>query len=123
MTIDPASYEVTVVVEPRPPSPAGSGIEGVVTLGPLCPVVQLGVPCPDRVYSATLVLLDAQDVEVGQVTSELDGSYRLAAAPGQYTLVPQSPPGSPLPFAGPIPVTVVADVYTSVDVGYDSGIR
>ena len=116
-------YEVTVSVDGLVTTPGGSGLEGVVTLGPLCPVQQLGAPCPDRVYAATLVLLDANEVEVGRVTSGADGWYRLAADPGVYTLAPQSPDGSPLPFAGPIEVTVVDGVYAVVDVAYDSGIR
>ena len=121
--IPPDSYEVTIVLDRLPPLPSGSGIEGVVTLGPLCPVMREGVPCPDRVYAATLVLLDANDNEVDRVTSGADGYYRLAVAPGQYTLVPQSPSGLPLPTAGPIPIEVLAEAWATVDVGYDSGIR
>lgn len=123
VTIPPEGYAATIVVERQSAPPAGSGLEGVVTLGPLCPVQQLGVPCPDRVYSATLVLLDGNDAEVGRVTSGADGWYRLAVPAGAYTLVPQSPDGLPLPFAGPIDVTVLAGQYSVVDVSYDSGIR
>ena len=121
--IPPGSYEATIVLDRLPPLPSGSGIEGVITLGPLCPVVQTGVPCPDRVYAATLALLDANDIEVARVSSGADGYYRLAAAPGQYTLVPQSPPRLPLPFAGPIAIELVVDAWATVDVAYDSGIR
>jgi hypothetical protein len=119
----PGSYEATIVLDRLPPLPSGSGIEGVVTLGPLCPVLRAGVPCPDRVYTATLALLDANGVEVARVTSRTDGYYRLATAPGLYTLVPQSPPGLPLPLAGPIAIEVVVGAWTTADVGYDSGIR
>ncbi len=123
VVIAPESYVVTVVVEGLVTTPGGSGLEGVVTLGPLCPVQQLGVPCPDRVYSATLVVLDTDGVEVARVTSGGDGWYRVAVAPGEYTLVPQTPSGVPLPFAGSIEVVVVDGVYSVVDVAYDSGIR
>ena len=121
--IPPADYEATIVLDRLPTLPPGSGIEGVITLGPLCPVMQAGVPCPDRVYAATLALLDASGREVDRVTSGADGHYRLMVAPGQYTLVPQSPPGLPLPFADPIAVDVVAGSWTTLDVAYDSGIR
>ena len=121
--IPPGSYEATIVLDRLPPLPSGSGIEGVVTLGPLCPVMRAGVACPDRVYAATLVLLDTNDVEVDRLTSGADGYYRMAATPGQYKLVPQSPPGLPLPFAGAITVEIGADEWTTVDVGYESGIR
>ena len=121
--IPPADYEATIVLDRLPTLPPGSGIERVITLGPLCPVMQAGVPCPDRVYAATLALLDASGREVDRVTSGADGHYRLMVAPGQYTLVPQSPPGLPLPFADPIAVDVVAGSWTTLDVAYDSGIR
>lgn len=122
-TIPPGSYEATLAVERLPALPSGSGVEGVVTLGPLCPVAQAGMPCPDRAYMATLALLDGNGVEVDRVTSGTDGYFRLAVAAGRYTLVPQSPPGLPLPFAGPIAIEVTAGTWTTVDVGYDSGIR
>ena len=121
--IPPGSYKATIVLDRVPLLHSGSGIEGVVTLGPLCPVMQAGVPCPDRVSMATLALLDANDVEVDRVSSGMDGYYRLAAAPGQYRLVPQSPPGLPLPIAEPMAIEVVVGAWTTVDVGYDSGIR
>ena len=36
--------------------PLTSGIEGQVLIGPMCPVVQAGTPCPDKPYQATIVL-------------------------------------------------------------------
>lgn len=61
--------------------------------------------------------------ELGRVTSGVDGSYQIAAAPGAYVLDPQPLDGRPLPHAGPIDVAVEAGAWTTVDVAYDSGIR
>ncbi|HET8671634.1 MAG TPA: hypothetical protein VFM05_13735, partial [Candidatus Saccharimonadales bacterium] len=38
------------------PTPRGSGIEGQVMIGPMCPVVQPGQECPDQTYQATLTV-------------------------------------------------------------------
>ncbi len=100
-----------------------SGIEGRVTLGPVCPVVREGVPCPDRPYEAELRILDGAGREVAIVRSDAAGSYCLALAPGAYRVVPLSPPGLPLPRAGAVDVTVVAGRFVTLDISYDSGIR
>ena len=118
-----SDYRATVALERAGSPPAGSGVRGVVTLGPLCPVQREDWPCPDRPFVATLVLRDASGSEVDRVTSGLDGSYQLAAAPGAYVLDPQRVDGQLLPHAGPIDATVEAGAWTTVDVAYDSGIR
>lgn len=105
------------------PRAGASGIEGVVTIGPQCPVVRKGVPCPDLPYAATLAVVDAAGREVAVVMSDDDGRYRVALPPGRYTIVPRSPGDSQLPFASPIEVTVAAGAFTKADVAYDSGIR
>ena len=100
-----------------------SGVRGLVTLGPNCPVVRSDTLCPDSPYEAELVVLDADGDEVKRVRSEQDGSYEVALKPGVYRMVPQSPPGLPLPFASEFAVTVRADEWVTVDIAYDSGIR
>ncbi|MBI4259066.1 MAG: hypothetical protein HY658_00735 [Actinobacteria bacterium] len=118
--------------DPSPPADGGSptadgrsGIEGVVLVGPQCPVVQEGSPCPDEPYSAEIRILDQGTQElVETVVSGSDGRFRVALPPGSYLLDPQRPdPSAPFPIAGPIPVTVVEGEYTSVTISYDTGIR
>ena len=118
-----SAYRATVRLERAAAPPTGSGVRGVVTLGPLCPVQREDQPCPDGPFVAMLVLRDAAGGEVGRVTSGVDGSYQIAAAPGAYVLDPQPLDGRPLPYAGPIEVAVAAGAWTTLDVGYDSGIR
>ena len=100
-----------------------SGIRGLVTIGPICPVMQEGVPCPDLPFSATIVVEDGAGSEITRVRSGDDGIFEVSLDPGSYVLVPQSPnPGAP-PFASQQAVEVVADAYTEVLIQYDSGIR
>ena len=100
-----------------------SGIEGTVTLGPICPVQSTLLPCPDRAYQATLVFLDAQGREVTRTTSGADGRYRVVLAAGRYTVLPLAPGSGPFPRAAATEATVVAGFMTTVNIAYDTGIR
>lgn len=99
-----------------------SGIEGTVTIGPMCPVERPDSPCPDQPYAATIVIKDSDGHEVARAKSGEDGRFSVALAPGSYTLVPQSP-ASRLPYASEQQVEVRYGVYKHVEVQYDSGIR
>jgi len=101
--------------------PPGTGIEGRVSLGPSCPVVQVGSPCPDRPYQATLSVLDARGREVLRFQTDAAGEFRVALAPGSYTLVPETP--GAFPHAPAQAFTVTAGRVTGLTVIYDSGIR
>ena len=108
--------------ESEPMPVPNSGIEGRVLIGPTCPVVMEGQDCDDRPYQATLRLLESPGAKlIGEVTSDVNGFFRVPLPPGDYTLVPES--GNPLPFAEEQDVTVVDGEFTSVTVLYDSGIR
>ncbi len=101
---------------------ATSGVAGLVLIGPMCPVVTLDDPCPDRPFAATIVIQDAWGQEVCTAWSGEDGRFRAGLAPGDYLLVPLNGEAG-LPYASPLPVTVAPDFYTEVTVSYDSGIR
>lgn len=102
---------------------SGSGIEGLVTIGPMCPVEREDTPCPDQPYQATIDALNADGDKVMTFESGEDGRFRVAIEPGRYTLEPQSPNGASLPYASPVDVEVHAGAYTHIDIQYDSGIR
>ena len=102
--------------------PSG-GVEGFVTIGPQCPVLQEGSPCPDAPFAARVQILEHGNV-VAAGRSGDDGSFRIAVEPGNYTLhaEPLEPNGlmSAQEVAG---VTVPADAFIRVDIAFDSGIR
>ncbi|SRR6266508_4778484 len=103
------------------PTPRGSGIEGQVLIGPMCPVVQPGQDCPDQPYQATLTVNSLNGVKIEQVQTDAQGHFRIPLVPRQYVLHPESPNG--IPFAGDQTFTVETGQYTHVVVNYDSGIR
>lgn len=99
-----------------------SGIEGIVYIGPSCPVVQEGSPCPDRTFAATVEIVRDGEV-VGSFSTGEDGAFRVPLEPGTYVLQGVSPDEGGLPFAKPVDVTVEPGSFTHVDVLFDSGIR
>jgi hypothetical protein len=103
------------------PTPSASGIEGQVQLGPMCPVVQVGNPCPDRPYQAFLTILRTTGVKVASFQTNADGSFQFGLAPGEYILRPESP--GVMPWAREQQFTVKAGEFTRLTVMYDSGIR
>ena len=101
-----------------------SGIEGQVLLGPMCPVVQQGTPCPDKPYQATIVVWNAdQTKEVVTIETKSDGRFRIPLTPGEYYVDPQPPDSGGPPTPIPQTVTVAADRFAQITVQYDSGIR
>jgi hypothetical protein len=99
-----------------------SGIEGVATAGPTCPVAVAGHYCPPKPISAVVAVHDGSGREVTRFTTGGDGRFRVSLAPGRYTLV--QPPSPPMPrLLEPVPVTVTAGRYTSIQLDFDTGIR
>jgi hypothetical protein len=104
-----------------PTPPPNTGIEGQVLIGPMCPVIQAGTPCPDQPYQATLLVLDSRGNRVGEVQSDALGQFQIPLPPGDYRLVPQSPDG--FTHAAEQNVSVIAGQFTLISIIYDSGIR
>ena len=103
------------------PQPLDNGVEGSVTIGPMCPVMQEDVPCPDQPYQAELTILTEDGEMVIQFQTDEDGRFRVELAAGDYVLHPESPNG--LPFAADMPFTVEENQFTQLEISYDSGIR
>ncbi len=100
-----------------------SGVRGLVTIGPMCPVLQKNVPCPDLPFSTKIVIEDEAGIEIASIVSGDDGLFQIELDPGSYVLVPESPnPGAP-PMAQELAVEVAGDEFTEVLIQYDSGIR
>jgi hypothetical protein len=96
-----------------------AGIRGIVLLGPMCPVERVGSPCPDRPIAAEVSVSGPQ----GQATvrSGSDGRFRIALAPGRYTLRAAGP--SSIQYSKPVGVSVFFRHWTTTTVLVDSGIR
>lgn len=100
---------------------AAQGIDGLVLLGPQCPVVREDAPCPDAPHEATIDLWDAGGAYVTRIRSGSDGRFHVGLRAGDYVLEPE--PGHPFPYAAPVDVTVSRGEWTAVTVLYDTGIR
>jgi hypothetical protein len=91
----------------------------MVLLGPMCPVERVGSPCPDRPIAAE-VSVSGRHGET-TVRSGSDGRFRIALAPGRYTLRAAGP--SSIQTSKPVGVSVVSGHWTTATVLVDSGIR
>ena len=104
------------------PAPAGQGIRGLVLLGPNCPVVQEGVPCPDTPYQTQLAVTNPEGNRVIKTFwSAADGTFEVTLPVGGYALrsVAQG-----LPYCqSDQPLVVSAGDMTETTVLCDTGIR
>jgi hypothetical protein len=98
-----------------------SGIVGIVLIGPINPVEQLGVPNSRPFPNATIRVLNAAGQLVTVFQSGPKGGFRVKLEPGTYTLQPVS--GNPFPIAEEQVVTVSENEFTRVVIEYDTGIR
>src|SRR5215475_15872704 len=80
-----------------------SGIEGRVSIGPMCPVERPDRPCPDKPFAASIKIQNQDDQgDHLTVRSGEDGRFHVKLAPGMYKLTPVSPnPGAPPHAPGP----------------------
>jgi hypothetical protein len=100
---------------------AEQGIEGIVLLGPQCPVATADDPCPDSPYQAWIRVRRLDGRTVTRVRSGENGRFRVGLRRGTYRLDPES--GDPLPSATEQEVEVEAGRYTEVVISFDTGIR
>ena len=99
---------------------AASGIEGLVTIGPITPVAEEGQP-NSRPYQATMNVLDQSGQVVTRFATNAQGLFRVALAPGAYVIRPES--AGRFPHAEQKTVRVPKGTFVKVDIEYDSGIR
>lgn len=109
------------------PEVAGdSGVEGLVHLGPQCPVETEGEPCDDQPAAAVEVTVSEQVAgemygagePVAQTTTDALGRFRVAVPPGDYVVTAEA--GM---FCEFMDAHVTAGAYVTVDVPCDTGIR
>lgn len=103
-----------------------SGISGLVSLGPQCPVEEQANPCADEPAARAKVTVSEQPPGeaygagpvVATTVTDDDGTFRVAVAPGDYVVT--SDAGMSCEF---MDAHVTAGTYTEVQVPCDTGIR
>lgn len=101
-----------------------TGIGGVATAGPVCPVVKPADPAcdPRPVAGAIIIFKDAAGTEVRRVTTDAAGAFFADLPPAGYVVEPQPVEGL---LGTPDPTSVVVNdgIASNVNFGYDTGIR
>jgi len=120
--LDATATPESSIVTPPPPQ-GESGITGIATVGPMCPVMQVNSPCPDQPIQAPVDVLNAGGGLITTFTTDAGGGFTVALPAGTYILRPRSPSGLSMPYAPEQTVIVVAGQFTQVLIQYDSGIR
>jgi len=103
--------------------PADTGVEGIVTIGPMCPVIQVGQACPDKPYAAKLTVANRLGKIIARGSADADGSFRIPLPAGDYLLQAEATDGSPFPGPASLPFSVSEGAWTRLEVILDSGIR
>lgn len=100
-----------------------SGIKGIVTIGPVCPVEQIPPDpnCADKPHAAKLVAIDRISAKQTKFESSEDGKFSLDLPPGDYSI--RNTNTNPLPRMENYEVSVYAHKYTEIKIQLDSGIR
>jgi hypothetical protein len=101
---------------------AGSGLRGVVLMGPVAPGPVAVGQADEAPFSAGFTVLDA-DGKVAHFESAADGRFELALPPGDYTIVPDATAPIPYPRRQQHAVTVPATGYAEVTLRFDTGMR
>jgi hypothetical protein len=116
--------EVPPDAMPSPPAGGATGIIGLATAGPVCPVERPGDPTcvPRPVAGAFIVVSDASGNDVGTTTTRADGSFDLQVPPGDY-VVQGRPVDGLMGAPDLVSVAVREGSLTKVDLAYDTGIR
>jgi len=105
--------------------PFDSGVEGVVTLGPTCPVMREGdTTCADKPYATTIMVIvvgSPSSAPFATAASDKEGKYKIMLSPGAYAL--QAVGGAVLPRCGTKAITIEPSRIIQVNLSCDTGIR
>jgi len=107
------------------PGKIATGVEGIATIGPTCPVVRFpdDGSCADKPYETTLVIANNLPGKGGGilVRTNVQGYFSQELAPGTYTIRAQSE--TIMPRLSPVTFEVTSNERVSLNLQFDSGIR
>ena len=107
---------------PTPLPESGTGIEGVITLGPTHPgPARPGMISSKPLANATFVAANEKGA-AAEFTTDSEGHFRISWAPGHYTVSLKGKKGG-IGRYGPFDVDVVAGQMTKVEWQCDTGMR
>ncbi|MFL5819671.1 MAG: hypothetical protein ACJ76S_03185 [Solirubrobacteraceae bacterium] len=107
-------------------APPGSGITGLVFIGPTCPVERIRPEpsCRDHPYVATIDFRTASTNRfVRSARSDVHGRFVTHLPPGVYVVAPRAERGIARPLRPRRTVRVAVHRFTTIRIDYDSGIR
>lgn len=125
-TVQPSDYRFTFTVVPKVVTipPSSSGVRGIVSLGPTCPVERIppDPQCADKPYATTIdVYRTGSLVLFATGKSDAQGAFEFAVPAGSYTLTVTG--GTMLPRCASVDVDVSVNGYTIQNISCDTGIR
>ena len=98
-----------------------SGIEGVVTRGPIQPVCVVNAPC-DEPFAALFHVIQGGR-ELATFRSDRQGQFSIELLPGDYTITPDSTAPILFPTQQAKTVRVKPNSKVRVELDFDTGIR
>ena len=125
----PTASSTTVIPPVIPPvvrpGKVDTGVEGIVTIGPTCPVMRIppDPQCADKTYQTTLVIASNLPGKGGGILVHTDsqGYFSQELVPGTYTISAQA--NNVMPRLSPVTFVVTNHKLTSLNLQFDSGIR
>lgn len=101
-----------------------SGITGIVTLSPTCPVERIppDPKCAPKFYSTSINIIKIGSTGIVKtIQSDSKGTFSVDLNPGAYVLKTQG--GNILPTCREVSVEVKSGQYTTTEISCDTGIR
>ncbi len=111
----------------KPSTSATSTLKGKVSIGPICPVERIDVPCPvpPEAYASRefLVLSSDRSKTITRFHANASGTYIVTLPPGTYVVVPAKTGIGNMSKDLPATITIKGGETSHLDISVDTGIR
>lgn len=104
--------------------PYTSGVQGTVTIGPICPVMKNppSTACADAPYATTIVVYKTgSDLVFTTTVSTTTGAFKVTLPPGTYSI--KAGGTKLLPRCAAVTTNVSPNTFAKVAISCDTGIR